>query len=176
VLRPSFLAAPGAVRGEERGVNLARPPGAPAPGAPEAPSTRLFRLMATTVQEARPQPVTRYKIRTGMFAWMLHRLTGVALVGYLVIHVWGLRSITNPDAYNALIAGYHAPIFKLGEFLLLGAVAWHALNGLRIVLIDFLGWSPNQKRLFWTLGFVALVLFAVGGYPSIAALVAHFGS
>src|SRR5690606_8375327 len=132
--------------------------------------------MATTVQEARPQPVTRYKIRTGMFAWMLHRLTGVALVGYLVIHVWGLRSITNPDAYNALIAGYHAPIFKLGEFLLLGAVAWHALNGLRIVLIDFLGWSPNQKRLFWTLGFVGLVLFAVGGYPSIAALVAHFGS
>src|SRR5690606_11815837 len=137
VLRPSFLAAPGAVRGEERGVNLARPPGAPAPGAPEAPSTRLFRLMATTVQEARPQPVTRYKIRTVMLAWMLRRLTGVALVGYVVIHVWGLRSITNPDAYNALIAGYHAPIFKLGEFLLLGAVAWHALNGLRIVLIDF---------------------------------------
>ena len=132
--------------------------------------------MATTVQEVRPQPVTRYKIRTGMLAWMLHRLTGLALVGYLVVHVWGLKAITNPDAYNALITGYHAPIFKVGEFLLLGAVAWHALNGLRIVLIDFLGWSPNQKKLFWTLGLVAAVLFLVGGYPSIAALVDHFSS
>lgn len=132
--------------------------------------------MATvaSTREARPQPVTRYKIRTGMFAWMLHRLTGVALVGYLVLHVWGLKSITNREAYNALITSYHAPIFKVGEFLLLGAAIYHALNGLRIVLIDFVGWSPNQRRLFWTLGAVAAVLFAVGGYPSIAALVDYF--
>ena len=124
-----------------------------------------------SVTEVRPRPVTRYKVRTGMFAWMLHRFTGVALVGYLVIHVWGLKAMTNPEAYNALIAGYHAPVFKVGEFLLLGAAIYHALNGLRVVLIDFVGWSPNQKRLFWTLGAVAAVLFAVGGYPSIAALV-----
>ena len=127
--------------------------------------------MATLVQEARPRPVTRYKIRTGMFAWMLHRLTGLALVGYLVLHVWGLKAITDPDAYNALIAGYHGPLFKIGEFMLLGAVVYHSLNGLRIVLIDFMGWSPNQRKLFWTLGAVAAVLFIVGGYPSIAALV-----
>jgi succinate dehydrogenase / fumarate reductase cytochrome b subunit len=126
--------------------------------------------------EFQPKALTRYKVRTGMFAWMLHRMTGLALVGYLVVHVWGLRAITDPDAYNALIASYHAPIFKVGEFLLLGAVIYHALNGLRIVLIDFLGWSPNQKKLFWTLGAVAAVMFAVGGYLSIAALVDHFAS
>ena len=117
------------------------------------------------------RPVQRYKLRVGLFAWILHRLTGLALVGYLVLHIWGLKAITNPEAYNALITSYHAPVFKVGEFLLLGAVIYHALNGLRIVLIDFVGWSPNQKRLFWTLGAVAAILFAVGGYPSIAALV-----
>jgi len=132
--------------------------------------------MATAVQDApgtlpyTPQPVQRYKLRVGMIAWMLHRLTGVALVGYLCIHVWGLKAITNPEAYNALIASYHAPIFKVGEFLLLGAVVYHALNGMRIVLIDFVGWSPNQRKLFWSLGALAAVLFLVGGYPSIAAL------
>ena len=128
-------------------------------------------MAAEPVLEVRPRPVTRYKMRTGMFAWMLHRFTGLALLGYLVLHVWGLKAVTNRDAYNALIAEYHGPLFKVGEFLLLGAVIYHALNGLRIVLIDFVGWSPNQKRLFWTLGAVAAVLFAVGGYPSIAALV-----
>jgi succinate dehydrogenase / fumarate reductase cytochrome b subunit len=116
-----------------------------------------------------------YKVRTGMFAWMAHRLSGVALVVYLVVHIWGLKSLTDPDAFNALIADYHAWYFKVGEILLLAAVVYHAMNGLRIVLIDFLGWSPNQKRLFWTLGAVAAVLIVVGAYPSVAALVAWFG-
>lgn len=131
-----------------------------------------------TVEHA--QPTARdtkrfqwYKVRTGMFAWLFHRITGVALVGYLIIHVWGLRALSDPEAFNSLIVSYHAPIFKLGEFLLLGAVVYHALNGLRIVLIDFLGWSPNQKRLFWTLGAVAVLIMVVGGYPIIATLVTH---
>ena len=126
--------------------------------------------------ELSPHPFIRYRLRTGMVAWMLHRITGLGLVAYLVIHIWGLKSISDREAYNALITGYHAPLFKLGEFLLLGAVVYHALNGLRIVLIDFLGWSPNQKRLFWTLGAVAVLLIIAGGYPSLYALVTHFTS
>ena len=120
------------------------------------------------------QEVLRYKKRVGMWAWMLHRLTGLGLVAYLILHVWGLKAITNAEAYNALIASYHAPLFKVAEFGLLIAVVYHALNGVRIVLIDFMGWSPNQKKLFWTLGAVAALLIAVGGYPSITALIDHF--
>ncbi len=122
------------------------------------------------------QEVLRYKKRVGMWAWMLHRLTGLGLVAYLILHVWGLKAITNAEAYNALIASYHAPLFKVAEFGLLIAVVYHALNGVRIVLIDFMGWSPNQKKLFWALGAVAVLLIAVGGYPSIAALLDHFSS
>lgn len=118
-------------------------------------------------QEGRFQ---RYRIRTGMFAWMLHRLTGIGLVVYLAIHVWGLKALSDPETFNALIAKYHSPIFKVGEFLLLVGVAYHAMNGLRIVLIDFLGWSPRQKRLFATLGIVTVVIILVGGWPSIYAL------
>ncbi len=112
----------------------------------------------------------RYRIRTGMFAWMMHRLTGVGLVVYLIIHVWGLKALSDPETFNRLIAGYHSPLAKMGEFALLVAVTYHAMNGLRIVLIDFLGWSPNQKKLFWTLGAVTVVVILVGGWPSIYAL------
>ena len=136
--------------------------------------------MAITADPVRPvsstQEVLRYKKRVGMWAWMLHRLTGLGLVGYLVVHVWGLKAITDADAYNALIASYHGPLFKIAEFGLLIAVVYHALNGVRIVLIDFMGWSPNQKKLFWTLGAVAVALIAVGGYPSIAALLDWFST
>ena len=136
--------------------------------------------MAISADPAQPvsstQEVLRYKKRVGMWAWMLHRLTGLGLVAYLILHVWGLKAITNAEAYNALIASYHGPLFKAAEFGLLIAVVYHALNGVRIVLIDFMGWSPNQKKLFWTLGAVAALLIAVGGYPSIAALLDHFSS
>jgi len=133
----------------------------------ERPPDATSKDAATVEQESRFQ---RYRIRTGMFAWMMHRLTGVGLVVYLVIHIWGLTALTDPDTFNALIAKYHSPIFKVGEFALLVAVAYHAMNGLRIVLIDFLGWSPKQKRLFATLGAVTLLIIAVGGWPSIYAL------
>lgn len=118
-----------------------------------------------------------YRIRTGMFAWMAHRLSGVAIVIYLVLHVWELQALTDPQAFNELIVKYHHPVFKLGEFMLLVAVAYHAMNGLRIILIDLLGWSPNQKKLFWTLGGVTAVIIAVGGYPILYTLVEYlFGA
>jgi succinate dehydrogenase / fumarate reductase, cytochrome b subunit len=132
--------------------------------------------MAVKTAEHEAPRFQRYRVRTGMFAWMAHRLSGVAIVVYLVMHIWGLRALTDRDAFNELIASYHAPVFKFGEFLLLAAVVYHALNGLRIVLIDFLGWSPQHKKLFWTLFVVAAIMIVVGGYPSIYALVNYFAS
>ncbi len=127
--------------------------------------------MAVHVEERKPHAVQPYKIRVGMFAWLAHRLSGLAIVVYITLHIWGLRSLSNRDAFNHLIASYHAPIFKVGEFLLLCAVAYHAMNGLRIVLIDFMGWSPHHRKLFWTLGAVTALIIIVGGFPSIYALV-----
>lgn len=131
-------------------------------------------MAITSVKPSPLSTLAKYRVRTGMLAWMLHRLSGLAIVAYLIIHVWGLQTMTDPAAYNHHIAEYHGAFFKVGEFLLLCGVVYHALNGLRIVLIDFVGWSPKQIRLFWTLGAVAAVLIIVGGYPSWAALVDHF--
>lgn len=119
-------------------------------------------------------PFPRYRVRKEMFAWMLHRISGLGLVLYLILHVWGLKSLSDPEAFNQFIAHYHSPLVKLLEFFLLGAAVYHGLNGLRITLIDFLGWSPHQNKLYWTLGAIAIVLFAVGGYPSLYALYTHY--
>ncbi|MFB6249510.1 MAG: succinate dehydrogenase, cytochrome b556 subunit [Salinibacter sp.] len=133
----------------------------------DRPSATAQNAGPTAEQDSRVQ---RYRIRTGMFAWLMHRLTGVGLVVYLIIHIWGPQSLSDPETFNALIAKYHSPIFKVGEFALLVAVAYHAMNGLRIVLIDLLGWSPKQKKLFVTLGLVTAIIILVGGWPSIYAL------
>ena len=82
---------------------------------------------------------------------MLHRLTGLGVVGFLLWHVvdtsllgWG------PNAYNAAIDLYRTIGFRIGEILLFGAVLYHASNGLRIIMMDF--WPRTnraQKRLFY---------------------------
>lgn len=113
----------------------------------------------------------KYKLTPHMIAWLLHRLTGIGIVFYLILHVWGLKALAQgPEQFNHLIAKYHLPIFKIGEIGLLFACAYHAFNGFRIVLVDLLGWSEKQRTLWFVVGGLTLLIVAVGGYPSLMAV------
>lgn len=83
---------------------------------------------------------TLYRGREGMWSWVLHRITGVAIFFFLLVHVLDTALVRiSPEAYNAVIGTYQTPIMGLGEVALVGAIVYHAFNGLRIILIDF--WS-----------------------------------
>jgi succinate dehydrogenase cytochrome b subunit len=92
-----------------------------------------------------------YRGREGQWSWIAHRVTGVGILLFLFAHIvdtalvgWG------PDAYNRVVAVYHHPIVQIMELGLVGAVIYHALNGIRIMIIDF--WpaaSLYHARLFW---------------------------
>lgn len=109
---------------------------------------------------------TIYRGHEGMWSWVLHRITGVAIFFFLLVHVLDTSLIrVSPDAYNAVIGTYKNPIMGLGETALVGAVAFHALNGLRIMLIDFWSKGPRyQKVMFWTV-IVLWVLLMAGFAP-----------
>ena len=56
----------------------------------------------------------------------------------------------SPEAYNAVIGTYKNPIVGLGEAGLVGAVVFHAFNGVRVMLVDF--WSKGTRyhaQLLW---------------------------
>lgn len=107
-----------------------------------------------------------------MLAWLLHRATGIGMMVYLVLHVFGLRALYNPVHFDELMSEYRSPLFKVGELLLLIGVSYHSVNGFRIVMIDFLGWSPQQKKMFYTTLGLSIVLVVLGGYPIVAFLLA----
>lgn len=76
-----------------------------------------------------------YKIKEGMLSWILHRTTGVAIVAYLIIHIWSMAKMSKgPEAFNAVIEAYKTTLFRAGEVLLLGAILFHGTNGLRCAL------------------------------------------
>ncbi|TAJ50205.1 MAG: succinate dehydrogenase, cytochrome b556 subunit [Herbiconiux sp.] len=87
---------------------------------------------------------TLYRGREGMWSWVLHRITGVAIFFFLLVHVLDSSMVAvAPGAYNAVIDTYKNPIMGLGEIALVGAIVFHAFNGIRIILIDL--WSKGAK-------------------------------
>ncbi|MEE8433383.1 MAG: succinate dehydrogenase, cytochrome b556 subunit [bacterium] len=89
-------------------------------------------------------------VNTGTLAWLLHRVTGVALAVYLIPHILSINAARKgPEALDAELAYFASPFFAAMEWLLVGAVAFHALNGLRIIALDAFDLSGRQKVLFW---------------------------
>ena len=94
---------------------------------------------------------TLYRGQYGMWSWVAHRITGVAIFFFLLVHVLDTALVrVSPEAYNAVIATYKNPVMGLGEAGLVAAIVYHAFNGLRIILIDFWkGGTKHQKSLLW---------------------------
>lgn len=113
-------------------------------------SAQTAEVQSAAAKKSRPGG-TLYRGGEGMWSWVLHRITGVAIFFFLLVHVLDTALIrVSPEAYNAVMGTYKNPIMGLGETALVGAIAFHALNGLRIILVDY--WSKGtkyQRVLFW---------------------------
>ncbi|MCS7184377.1 MAG: succinate dehydrogenase, cytochrome b556 subunit [bacterium] len=81
---------------------------------------------------------TMYKGGINQYLYYLHRITGVGVVLFLLMHIIDTSTVLlGEEVYNKVVSIFHNPIFKLFEVLLGTAVVFHALNGLRIIVFDF---------------------------------------
>ena len=122
---------------------------------------------------ARLKEGLRYQGGIGQWSWLLHRVTGMGILIFLVIHVVDTFFVVfNPALYDHTVAiyggvfngEYYWPLrwaFRLAELGLMATVLFHAINGVRVILFDF--WSDGckyQKESFYAvlLVFLALML------------------
>ena len=90
---------------------------------------------------------TLYRGREGMWTWVAHRITGVLIFFFLLAHVIDTAMVrVSPEAYNAAVETYKNPVVGLMEVGLVAAVLFHALNGIRVVLVDFWSNGPRYQR------------------------------
>ena len=106
-----------------------------------------------------------YRPKTGMLAWILFRISGIALIVYLAMHLTVISNLHNPGKFNETMAFLGSWQFRLLEIGLLAVVIYHALNGVRILIVDFGKGSLYQAKLFWILAVIGLVIFIAGAYP-----------
>ena len=108
----------------------------------------------------------KYRWQLGMIAWALHRLSGLALIFYLCLHIYVIHNLAfGASRFNEVMKMVGSPMFKVLEIGLLGVILYHAFNGIRIVIVDFWGGAKIHKKLFWAMMCVAAALFVAGAVP-----------
>ncbi|UCF92508.1 MAG: succinate dehydrogenase, cytochrome b556 subunit [Desulfobacterales bacterium] len=101
------------------------------------------------------------KMNLGAYMWGLQRVTGLILLVYLLLHLYILSSIFGgARTFDQTVAAVDHPLIKLLELGLLGTVVFHALNGLRLILMTLFV-ELDQKILAYGLGCATLIFVVV---------------
>jgi succinate dehydrogenase / fumarate reductase cytochrome b subunit len=104
-----------------------------------------------------------YRGGPGMIAWALHRVAGVGVVLFLALHIFDIFLMHfGPGLFDDLLFLYKHPLLRATEILLLFGLLYHALNGLRIILLDIF---PATARFQIQLWYVQMVIFLIAFIP-----------
>ena len=99
------------------------------------------------------------------WAFLVHRLSGIALAAFLPLHFWALgQALQGEAALDGFLRFADRPLFKFGEWGLVILLAIHLTGGLRLLVIEFRPWSGLRKN--WIaatagLGFAGGLAFAL---------------
>ncbi|MBI3012409.1 MAG: succinate dehydrogenase, cytochrome b556 subunit [Elusimicrobia bacterium] len=112
-----------------------------------------------------------YRGKEGQWSWVLHRITGIGVLLFLLTHILDTMLVGwGPEIYNKVMSIYRHPFFKIGEVGLFAAVLYHALNGIRIILVDF--W-PRGTQYHRQMFYGEVILFFLAMIPVSFLMLSH---
>jgi succinate dehydrogenase / fumarate reductase cytochrome b subunit len=107
-----------------------------------------------------------YRGQSGQWSWLLHRVTGLGILLFLLVHIVDITLIGfGPTVYNDAIGIFSLWPIRLVSLALIGSVLFHAFNGVRIILIDF--WAAGykyQKQMFYIVLALTIISFLPMAY------------
>jgi succinate dehydrogenase / fumarate reductase cytochrome b subunit len=115
---------------------------------------------------------------TGMWAWLLFRISGLILVFYLGAHIIIIsmgQFGAEGETLNDLMKMFDHPVLVLLDLALVVAVLYHALNGVRIILMDFGIGVHRHKILFWSAMALVVICFAIFAWVAFTYIVTGEG-
>lgn len=99
----------------------------------------------------------RARSHPAYWAFLLHRLSGLALAIFLPIHFWALGQALQGDAaLEGFLRYTDQGLFKFAEWGLVVLLALHMMGGVRLLLIEFGSASGLRKNwIAGSIGFAA---------------------
>jgi succinate dehydrogenase / fumarate reductase cytochrome b subunit len=101
----------------------------------------------------------------GWIAFLLNRLTGVILVVYLLAHFVVLgQLVRGAVGWDGLLELFGSRPFLVGDVLLIAAVVFHGLNGLRVIALTLGLGTRHSTAMFVLVLLVSTALAALAGW------------
>ena len=101
----------------------------------------------------------------GWWAFALNRLTGHILVLYLLLHLVVLSQLADgPAGWDRLLGVFGSRPFLVGDVLLIAAVAFHGLNGMRVAGLTFGIGTRHTTLLILAVLSATIVLTGLAGW------------
>lgn len=113
----------------------------------------------------------RYRGGLNQWWWLIHRLTGIGILIFLVVHIIDTFLVVYKPAWydhtvgiygGVFMGGYYWPMrwgFRISELALIASVVFHAINGLRIIILDF--WPRGNENRGFLLNVVGVIFLAI---------------
>jgi len=113
---------------------------------------------------------TVYKGRSGQWSFVLHRVSGLLVFLFLLLHIVDVSLVkySGGDLYNEVHELYGNILIRLFTLGLLFALVFHALNGLRIIAVDFFPGAVRNERVLTV--WVVVLTLAIGLPVSVVIL------
>lgn len=90
---------------------------------------------------------SRARSHPAYWAFLVHRLSGIALALFLPAHFWALgQAIHGAAALDGFLQLADMPLFKFAEWGLVVLLSLHLVGGVRLLLIEFSPWSGLRKN------------------------------
>lgn len=101
---------------------------------------------------------------SGTWAYVANRLTGLALVGYLYVHLAVLSLLARgPGSYDRFVDLMRSPLFIALDLLLVAGLLVHGLNGLRLTVLGLGAGVGAQRAMLIAAVLVTLGVLVVAG-------------
>lgn len=116
--------------------------------------------------------VFRYRVSWAQLAWFGHRASGIGVLLFLFLHILETATVVfGPDIYNITQGFYRNLPARLGEILLMAALVYHSLNGLRVIVMDF--W-PRTTLFYRPLTYGVVIATVVAMVPIGALMISPY--
>jgi succinate dehydrogenase / fumarate reductase membrane anchor subunit len=98
------------------------------------------------------------------FSWYFFRVSGILLIFLIIIHLIVMHVTTDvaKTTYDFVAARYSNPLWRLYDWLLLTLALLHGMNGLRIVIDDYVRGRGARLTLLSIAGTLTLVFLMLG--------------
>ena len=103
----------------------------------------------------------RARAHPAYWAFVVHRVSGLFLTLFLPLHFWALSQALDPAALDRFLTWTQRPAIRLTEAAIVLALAAHLAGGIRLLLVELVGWRGERQKSALAVGLAFVVAVGV---------------